>query len=279
MSRFLKIILLSSTLIFIAVISILSFFKSQEQKRTTLAAIDSTMATTGKTICEKEIYISGNDTLPYRLFIPERMDPRKKYPLLLFLHGAAQRGNDNESQLSDIPYLLKDSAGRKDYLCYILVPQCPLNKRWVEVNWGDSSEVMPNEISISEKLTVKLLGDLERKLNVDSSRLYLVGLSMGGFGVWDLICRYPEKFAAAVPICGGGDERQAKKIIQVPIWAFHGGLDYVVKPCRSINMANAVNAAGGNAKLTIYPKEYHAGWNAAFADPELFKWIFAQRKK
>ena len=237
-----------------------------------------TYDSTSKVVFQKGIFILGNDTLPYRLLAPEKIDAGKKYPILLFFHGAAQRGNDNESQLADIPPLLKDSAGRKKYPCYILIPQCPNGKQWVEVNWRDSTEVMPEKISDVENLSMQLLNDMEKKLAVDTSKIYVVGLSMGGFAVWDLICRFPEKFAAAVPICGGGDEAQAKKIIQIPIWAFHGKQDDFVPYSRSENMVAAVNKSGGNAKLTLYPNEKHASWNEVFADPELFKWLFAQKK-
>jgi predicted peptidase len=229
-------------------------------------------------VFEKLIFISGKDTLRYRLVKPENPESGKKYPLVLFFHGAAQRGNDNESQLADVPHLLTDSAARKNHPCYILIPQCPLEQQWVNVNWHDKAEMMPETISLSENLSLKLLDSLQKKLSIDSSRLYLVGLSMGGFAVWDLISRYPEKFAVAVPVCGGGDEKQAGKLIHIPIWAFHGKLDDIVMVSRSVNMVNAINSKGGNAKLTIYPTLKHDSWNTAFRDLELFDWLFIQHK-
>ena len=228
---------------------------------------------------EKLIFVSGNDTLRYRLLSPYAVEEGKKYPVVVFFHGAGQRGNDNEHQLDDFPDLLKNQSGRKKYPCYILVPQCPASQQWVNVNWHDSTEIFPAEISTSENLSMQLLSDYEKKFPIDTSRIYITGLSMGGYAVWDLICRYPEKFAAAVPVCGGGDEHEAEKIIRIPIWAFHGEKDDMVFPYRSENMVTAVNAQGGNAKITLYPGVGHASWNNAYADDKLFEWMFALRKK
>ena len=229
-------------------------------------------------IFEKHIFTSGKDTLRYRLLRPEKEVADKKYPLLLFFHGAGERGNDNELNLVHVPELLTDSAGRKKYPCFIVITQCPLDKRWVEVNWGDEKEIMPKTISITEKLTMELEDSLQKNLAVDSTRLYITGLSMGGFATWDLISRYPEKFAAAAPVCGGGDESQSEKLTHIPIWAFHGELDKTVHTSRSINMVNAVNKCGGNAKITLYENVQHNSWINAYGDPELFEWLFQQHK-
>ncbi len=227
---------------------------------------------------EKHIYVNGNDTLRYQLISPEKIGLGKKYPLLLFCHGADQRGNDNESQLGDFPELLLTGYGRKLFPCYILAPQVPFQEQWVNVSWQDSSEIMPDTISNVEMLTIKLLDSLRINFHIDTNRIYVTGLSMGGFATWDLICRYPQKFAAAAPIAGGGDENQAAQLIDIPIWAFHGDNDDVILPCRSINMVNAVNAAGGNARLTLYPNVGHWSWNNAYKEPELFRWMFEQSK-
>jgi predicted peptidase len=135
---------------------------------------------------------------------------------------------------------------------------------------------MPKEISVPERLTMLVLDSLQRVLSADANRIYITGLSMGGFGTWDLISRYPGKFACAVPLCGGGDEKMAPRLSKIPIWAFHGDADKVVMPWRSTNMVAAINAAGGNAKLTFYKGGTHNCWDATYRNPDVFRWMFRQ---
>jgi predicted peptidase len=125
---------------------------------------------------------------------------------------------------------------------------------------------------------MELIDQLQGKYPVDASRLYITGLSMGGFGTWDALQRWPDRFAAAVTICGGGDTRMAAKIAHVPIWVFHGARDPVVKPDRSRKMVQAIKDAGGKPKYTEYPQAGHDSWTATYKDPEVLKWLFAQRK-
>jgi predicted peptidase len=129
------------------------------------------------------------------------------------------------------------------------------------------------------KLLLGLIDSLEKTLPIDKSRIYVTGLSMGGYGTWDLISRRPERFAAAVPVCGGGDEGQAANAAKVPVWAFHGGKDGVVIPERSRNMVEALKTAGATPKYTEYPEVGHDSWNKAYADPEMMKWLFSQKRK
>jgi predicted peptidase len=226
----------------------------------------------------KQLYIQGNDTLRYQILPPENIEPGKKYPLLLFCHGSFQRGNDNEAQIQDFPKVMLSHFGRNMYPCYILAPQVPENQLWVNVSYAAPSEIMPATISNVEMLTINLIDRLELNNPIDTNRIYVTGVSIGGFGTWDLISRYPQKFAAAVPIAGGGDENEAPLLTHVPIWAFHGALDNLVMPSRSINMVNAVNNAGGNARLTLYSDQDHACWKKAYVDPELFKWMFSKMR-
>lgn len=137
---------------------------------------------------------------------------------------------------------------------------------------------MPATISTMEMLTMNLLDRLELDNPIDTNRLYVTGVSIGGFGSWDLISCYPHKFAAAVPIACGDDENEAPLLVNMPIWAFHGELDNLVMPSRSINLVDAVNMAGGNARLTLYPDQGHACWNYAYTDPELFRWMFSKSR-
>jgi predicted peptidase len=228
----------------------------------------------------KEVFITGKDTLRYRLLMPRGAAEGKKYPLVLYLHGAGERGRDNQRQLYHVPPALVDSAGRKNFPCILLVPQCPPGQRWVEVDWGLPSHVMPAEISIAEKLTMIVFDSLSKLQSVDTTRLYITGMSMGGYGTWDLISRYPKKFAAAIPLCGGGDEAQAAKLVDIPTWAFHGKMDKVVPASRSANMVSAIKAAGGKSvMLTMYDNTAHNCWDVTYTNPTVFQWMFRQRLK
>jgi predicted peptidase len=148
--------------------------------------------------------------------------------------------------------------------------------RWANMDWAAAKGSMGKDPSIPMKLTMDVLEQLRKELPVDDKRMYVTGLSMGGYGTWDLIARKPNQFAAAVPVCGGADESTAPALKQIPIWCFHGGADPTVKPERSRNMIAALKAAGGNPKYTEYPGVGHNSWDKAYSEPELPKWLFAQ---
>ncbi len=218
--------------------------------------------------------------LPYRLFVPKNYDAAKKYPLIVYLHGAGERGTENESHIAKngAPKLVSDEVQIKTP-CFVLAPQCPPDKRWVEVNWGEKEpHKMPETPSEPMRLLLQLLDELPKEFSLDSQRLYLMGISMGGFGTWDLLARRPQLFAAAVPICGGADNSTAPMIKHIPIWAFHGDADGVVFVGRTRTMVEAVKVVGGNIKYSEYPGVGHNSWDKAFAEPGLFDWLLAQRR-
>lgn len=218
-------------------------------------------------------------TLFYRLLRPKDYDPRKKYPLVVFLHGAGERGNDNTIQLV---HGMADFASDKlmaEYPAFVIAPQCPDGKQWVEVPWSADEHQMPKEPSQPLRQTLELLAALQNEFSIDADRLYITGLSMGGFGVWDTIQRHPDLFAAAAPVCGGGDATLAEQIKNVPVWAFHGDADGAVKVRRSRDMIAAMKAAGGEPKYTEYKGVGHDSWTATYKDPELYKWLFAQKRR
>jgi predicted peptidase len=214
--------------------------------------------------------------LLYRIYQPKAAAPGNKLPLLLFLHGAGERGDDNAAQLKH--GLKQFIAQQEKYPCFIVAPQCPKNKKWAEVDWSAATHATPEKPSDSYASLIPLLESLQKELPIDSKRLYVTGLSMGGYGTWDLITRLPDTFAAAAPICGGGDESKAAVIAKVPQWIFHGSADTAVKPERSRNMVEALKKAGGAPKYTEYPGVGHNSWDKAYADPELWTWMFAQKK-
>ncbi len=222
---------------------------------------------------------SDGKTIPYRLFKPNEYDAKKKYPLVIFFHGAGERGTDNARQIGNGMDVFAKPENQAKYPCFIVAPQCPGEQQWVNVPWGDDTEVQPAEPSQTLRLSMELLDSLQKEYSIDSKRLYITGLSMGGFATWDAITRWPDRFAAAVPICGGGDETKAEKIAKLPLWAFHGSNDDVVKTHRSRDMIAAMKKAGGNPKYTEVPNVGHFAWGAAYSDPNLITWMFAQSRK
>lgn len=225
---------------------------------------------------DKLIFEDGRTKLPYRLLRPAKVENGKRYPLVVFLHGAGERGTDNEKQLiHGVPQFVKN---RDQYACFLIAPQCPDGKKWVEVDWSAPSHTQPKDSGEIGRLTLALIEKTIKELPVDPKRVYITGLSMGGYGTWDLVARRPDLFAAATPICGGADELTAAKIKDIPIWVFHGGKDGVVKPARSSNMVKSLGEAGGKPKYTEYPDVGHNSWDNAYRDPEFYRWLFAQKK-
>ena len=217
--------------------------------------------------------------LNYRIHLPKNMDPKKRYPLVLFLHGAGERGDDNKRQLAHGAKQLLDYSEKSNNNAIIIAPQCPKNKKWVNVPWGELSHKMPEEPSDSMRLVIQLLHESFKTLPVDQNRVYVTGLSMGGFGTWDIIQRHPEIFAAAMPICGGGDTAFAEKLTKLPIWAFHGSQDKVVKTVRSRDMIAAIKKAGGKPTYTELKGIGHNSWTKAYRNQDALKWMFSQKLK
>ena len=205
--------------------------------------------------------ISKTLTCKYLLFLPEGYgEEDKRWPLMLFLHGAGERGDDlNKVKVHGPPKIVEK---QKDFPFIVVSPQCPK-----DVWWNDKVEVLIN-----------LLDEIVARYDVDTERVYLTGLSMGGYGTWALASKYPDRFAAAAPICGGGMRIMAFGLKDVPIWAFHGGKDPVVPVEESKEMVAAVKARGGDAQLTIYPNARHDSWTETYNNPELYDWFLKHRR-
>jgi poly(3-hydroxybutyrate) depolymerase/lysophospholipase L1-like esterase len=227
---------------------------------------------------EPRTFTSPDGKLPYCLLKPKDFDASKKYPLVLLLHGAGERGDNNKDQLKWGAKNFLNPEVREKYPAFVLVPQCPKDKKWVEMDWGGAAGTAPEDPGLTQKLMLATLEAVQKEFPIDPDRLYLTGLSMGGYGTWDLITRFPDKFAAAAPICGGGDKTKAAAAKPVPVWAFHGDADNVVMPVRTTDMVAALKAAGGNVAVTLYPGIGHDSWTSAYAEPNFFPWMFAQRR-
>jgi predicted peptidase len=196
----------------------------------------------------------------YLLYLPPEYDPagERQWPLVVFLHGAGERGDEIEKVKTHGPPKL---AAQGEHFPFIIVsPQCP-SEQWWEIS----------DLNL-------LLDDLLARYPVDRDRVYLTGLSMGGFGTWEWAARNPERFAAVAPICGGGRKWWARSLKAVPIWAFHGAKDQLVPLEHSQEMVDAVKLAGGDARLTIYPDAGHDSWSMTYTDPELYQWLLSHQR-
>ena len=216
---------------------------------------------TGQSAKNFETKITKTVKCGYLLFIPQGYNERKEpWPLIMFLHGAGERGED----LALVKYHgpAKIVEEKKDFEFIVVSPQCPKSSWW------------PKELEV----LTNLLDEICRNYNVDRERIYLTGLSMGGYGTWSLACEHPERFAAIAPICGGGEPLLGVRLKTLPVWAFHGGKDQLVPPAKSEEMVKAVTDAGGDAKLTVYPEAGHDSWTQTYNNPELYEWFLKHRR-
>ena len=223
-------------------------------------------------LLEAKTFTAGEATLSYRLLKPATVEEGKKYPLVIFLHGAGERGKDNKAQLKHGIASFASAERTKKFPCFLIAPQCPTGASWAAFGKGF-------EDGKPGKLVLDLVEKSCKELPIDTKRVYLTGLSMGGFGTWSLLAKKPELFAAGIPVCGGGDVKDAATLAKIPIWAFHGDKDNAVKVERSRTMIAAIEKAGGKAKYTEYPGVGHDSWTQTYADEKVLTWLFEQQKK
>ncbi|MGN6552248.1 MAG: prolyl oligopeptidase family serine peptidase [Verrucomicrobiota bacterium] len=224
-------------------------------------------------------YQKDGRMLPYRLHQPAVRKKGETYPLVLFFHGAGERGSDNRGQFERF----RCFNFWEKYPCFVLAPQCPKrtaegDQKWVETSFGAPSHTMKAGPAWQMKLAMELLDQTIKSHPIDPSRIYVTGLSMGGFATWEILQREPQKFAAATPVCGGGDVAFAPKLAKLPLWVFHGEVDDVVMPIRSRDLIAAIRAAGGSPIYTEYPGAGHDVWVNTYSNPMIWDWLFAQRK-
>ncbi|MFV0606557.1 MAG: prolyl oligopeptidase family serine peptidase [Niabella sp.] len=229
-------------------------------------------------------FMQNGDTLPYRILLPENFNPSKKYPLVVFLHGRGESGNENERQLTHGAALFLNEKNRKDFPAIVVFPQNPVRCYWsnVQTVMNDKGKrsfyfVAGGEASPSMKMVIALVNNLFVQYKIQKNQVYAMGLSMGGMGTFELVNRMPTTFAAAIPICGGANPAIASNIKNTDWWVFHGAKDDVVLPTFSENMVKAMKRNGVNVKFTLYPNANHNSWDSAFAEPELLKWLFSKK--
>ncbi len=196
----------------------------------------------------------------YLLYLPKGYGKEKKeWPLVLFLHGSGERGNDLQLVKKHGPTKLVEQG--KEFPFILVSPQCPEGSWWaVDILDG-------------------LLKEIEEKYDVDKNRIYVTGLSMGGYGTWSLAMKYPHRFSAIAPICGGGNERTVCKLKDMPIWVFHGVKDNVVPIYESQKLVDALKKCGNDVKFTIYPEANHDSWTETYNNPELYEWLLSHSLK
>jgi predicted peptidase len=199
--------------------------------------------------------------MDYLLFVPREyeQDPQKKWPLMIFLHGVGERGSDVSKVKQHGPPKVVER--NPDFPFILVSPQCPEHRWW--------------EPAVINALIERVMADHR----VDHDRVYLTGLSMGGYGTWATAAAYPDRFAAILPICGGGEPATAPQISHIPAWVFHGEKDKVVPIERSEAMVNALKEAGGDVKFTRYPDATHDSWTKTYDNPEVYDWLLSHKRK
>ncbi len=221
----------------------------------------------------------NEEALLYR-FLEPSVQKDEVLPLIIFLHGAGERGDNNQAQLVHVLSNFVSIKMRNQYPCYILAPQCPKNAWWTPGQRQDDGSFAWSETPSSlEKTIIELVDQLVKEKNIDPDRIYLMGLSMGGIGTWEMAAHYPDRFAALAPICGAGDPSQAAKIKDIPSWIFHGADDPVISPEQSRQMVMALKKLGAHPIYTEFEGVKHNSWDYAFDEnPFVYDWLFSQRK-
>ena len=248
---------------------------------------------------------SNSTSIPYRFFCPE-VEDGQVYPLILALHGSGERGSDNEAQIhaNKLATVWVENKNQKEYPSFVIAPQCPKDNKWVDSNW-DLDTFDFKSLTISNELAAvsDLLQIVIDKYPVDKRRIYITGLSMGGFGTWYMLLKHPKLFAAAIPICGAGDPNFACNIENIPIWNFHGNIDKSVSVEGSRLMMNALEKCKNDLLLipdpnskkileseemknkiftsnliyTEYKGKGHSVWDETYENPLVREWLFSKR--
>ncbi|MFZ1289584.1 MAG: discoidin domain-containing protein [Melioribacteraceae bacterium] len=204
-----------------------------------------------------------NVQLNYLLYLPENYVEEEKFPLMIFLHGSGERGDDLEKVKMHGPPKLVEQGENLPFV--IISPQCPEGERWTDKWYPEAIISLIDEIAVNYK--------------IDNDRIYLTGLSMGGFGTWEIASLYPEKFAAITPICGGGNPEKARDLRLLPIWVFHGAKDDIVPPMLSQQIVDELKLYNSDVKFTLYSEANHNSWDETYNNRELYSWLLKQKRQ
>ncbi len=235
---------------------------------------------------DAKVFINDTDTLNYRILYPKDFSKDKQYPLVLFLHGAGERGTNNVSQLVHGSKLFADEKHRDEFPAIVIFPQCPKDDYWANASvdrttlpltlkfpdGGEPTKALNSVMDLMDKMVTKSY--------INNEQVYVGGLSMGGMGTFEILSRKPDMFAAAFAICGGGNTELAEAYAtKTHLWVFHGAKDDVVNPQLSVDMVSAILKYGGKPNFTLYADDNHNSWDSTFAEPGLLPWLFSKSKK
>lgn len=235
-------------------------------------------------VYQKKWLINENDSMPYRLLLPENFDPSKNYPVVFFLHGSGERGNDNESQLAHAGKVFASDKFRSTYNAIVVFPQAQTNGYWSNVERHEEDKnllkryVFKNggEPTRDMSMLIRLVKYILKEYHPLKEQIYVGGLSMGGMGTFELVSRMPGTFAKAFPICGGAQTGLALKLSGTKWRVYHGMKDDVVSYTFSSNMVKAMKKSGIDVTLTLFPDANHNAWDPALADKKLMPWLFGK---
>ena len=231
---------------------------------------------------QKQYFLSKQDTLPFRVLLPKDFDTKKKYPLLIFLHGIGERGSDNEKQLTHgARFFLKDSI-RERFPAVVVFPQCPDGSSWHNAKvtpFPDGRRMVEHPKTRKSNRQLNMLADLIFEMHwvypIDENRIYLGGLSNGGRGTLEMVRQNPKLFAAAFAICGGANPAIAPDLKNTPLWLFHGDADPVNPYRESKEVYDALKELDATVRMTTFPGTDHNAWEPAFKEPGLMEWLFS----
>lgn len=250
-----------------------------------LISVSNFLISQNNEVYSTESFIQNSDTLQYRLMMPKDFDKSKQYPVVLFLHGAGERGNDNKAQLIHGGKLFASKKNRINFPAIVIFPQCPKNSYWANVKIDRSKKPLKIKFPLdrnptkSLQLVIQLMNQVSKKPYVNKHKIYVGGLSMGGMGTFEIVYRKPKLFAAAFSICGASNPKATKVYAKTtPFWVFHGANDNVISPQSSVKMVMGILENGGKPNFTLYAKDNHNSWDAAFAEPKLLPWLFSNIK-
>ena len=268
--------MIKSILFFVAIIILVFGLSCSREKKEDYSSIIDLFA--ARKFTDSEL----NSSLLYRFYTPQLHLDSHKLPLILYLSSSGPRGNDNRSQIEFGARVLVDPAMQQKHKCYVLVPQCPKGRQWLNTPCSKFPKQSYNQELIPEsnemKMIIKLINNLAAKYPIDTNRIYVTGISMGGSGTWDIVTRYPNFFAAAAPLNGVSDPSIAHLVAHLPVWAFHGRQDKISDVNNTRKMIAALKENGSSCQYTEYPESGHGIAMPTYTNNQLFDWMFSQDK-